>query len=464
MAFEQGYYNLARFIGKNYAETDVLNCFRVFVPDGDEYKAQLLTLINVAATRAAWWTETDEQRETRAAIWQRAYEETIEHMDCGCGCCDWLIECLSDEAFLEALDAAIAGLLNNPASATRAAVYNTIQQMTGNGEGTELSSSSKTEPLNQGSETCDKDSLYGSCVHTVTTLNRLNQDFLETIEALTDNQEMLAYFVSAIPLVSELPIDEAIQFAAKIREFVQEFYLAGYDVDLESEMICALFCAAVANDCVLNMNVITDYFWNKASLFPPFDGTNVFTTALDILEACANWEEMTGEAVVFCMMAANTGFLNYLNGALGMDFGHFKLQAKAGIPSDDWMIFCEDCPEPVAPALGITPGAACLPGTVYGENLAYNSGSGIWEADGLVDPTTNTMRVAIVRSDGGLFQFNTFTSTPGIGGAGWVLEDDTCVAGAGLMPPEDTNLKCMLFAIANNGTPLHIGFNFISID
>jgi len=345
MPFEQGYYNLPQFIGKNYAETDLITCFRVFIPDveGDEYKQQLLALINIAATRAAWWTDTDEQRAARADVWQKAYLETLSKMDCGCEDCAWLIECLENEEFLAALDAAIAGLLNNPASATSQAVTNITQQAVGNALGNPLTSQSKQQALNQGADTCDKDALYGACVHAITTLNRLNQDFLEEIEALTDNQEMLSAFVSAIPILETLPIDDAIAFAGKIREFVQEFYLAGYDVDLESEMICALFCLAVANDCVLNMDVITDYFWNKASLFPPFDGTNVFTAALDILEACANWEEMTGEAVVFCMMAANVGFLSFLNSALGMDFGHFKLQTQAGIPSDDWMIFCEEC-------------------------------------------------------------------------------------------------------------------------
>lgn len=463
MPYEQGFYNLPQFIGKNYAVTDILDCYRVFIPHGDEFKQQLLALLNVAATKAAWWTDDDEQRTERAEMWQAAYRETVANMASECCDCETLAECLTDPDFIAALDAALAALLNDPTSATHAAAVNITQQLVGNGAGYELSETSKGEALNQGAATCDKDSLYGACVHTITVLNRLNQDFLEEIEALTDNQEMLSAFVAAIPILETLPIDDAISFAGKIREFVQEFYLAGYDVDLEAEMICALFCAAVANDCVLNMSIITDYFWNKANLYPPFDGSNVFTAALDILEACANWEEMTGEAVVFCMMAANVGFLNFLNSALGMDFGHFKLQTQAGIPSDDWVLNCTDCPEPAEPELGIIAGAACLPGTVYGENLVYDPDNGIWEADGLVDPTTNTMRVSIKRADDGLFTYNTFTSSVGIGGAGWVTADDTCTAGAGLMPPEDTPLKTMLFAIANNGTPLHIGFAFFNV-
>lgn len=217
-----------------------------------------------------------------------------------------------------------------------------IQDTAGNAQGTPLSPSQQQTALNNGAGDCDLDALWGSCLYTVQILNRLNMDFLESVEAATDNQELLSYFVGAVPVLETLPIDEIIIFADKVREFVKDFYEAGYDVDLEQEMACALFCRARANDCFLSMEVIVDYFWNEAGTFDGFD--NVFQGALQIISAMSNWQEMVGEGVVVCLMACNVGFMHWLNNAFGMDFGHFKLQARSGIPDDDWEALCDECP------------------------------------------------------------------------------------------------------------------------
>jgi hypothetical protein len=336
MPYQQGHYNIPRFIGKNYAVTADLRCIRVFIPDGDEYVQQIMTLINVAATRAAWWTDTDEQRKNRVEMWQRAYEETLSVIGDGCMDCSWILECLEDPDFVDAMDGLIASLLDNPASATRAAVVNITQQQISNSQGYPLSEETRNLALNQGADVCDEDSLWGSCLHTVVVLNRLNLDFLETMEAASENQEILAGFVASVPVIETLPIDEIIAFADNVRAFVAEFYAAGYDVDLESEFACELFCLAMDNDCKLTMDIITDYFWNRAELLPGW--SNAFEGALTIISALANWQEMTGEAVVVAMMAANVGFMHWLNSALGLDFGRFQLQTRAGIPDDDWQL------------------------------------------------------------------------------------------------------------------------------
>lgn len=334
----QGYYNLARFIGKNYAETDELRCIRVFIPDGDEYTVQLMTLINVAATRAAWWTDTDEQRIARAEIWQRAYEETLMVLGEGCMDCSWILECLDNPAFVDAMDDFIASLLQNANSATSQALTQIMQQQINNAQGYPLSASASVAPLNQVGETCDHDELWGSCLNTVVTLNRLNVDFMETVAAAANNQEAISYIVGAIPVLETLPIDELVQLAAKINAFVKEFYEAGYDKDLETEMACELYCRAVENDCVLNMELLKEYFWTEAEQVEGFE--DAFQTALTIIQAMANWQEMLGEQIVIIMMACNVGFLSFLNSALGMSFGNFQLKAKAGIPDDDWEL-CE---------------------------------------------------------------------------------------------------------------------------
>lgn len=249
--------------------------------------------------------------------------EFLKGVDCPVSICELIIDCIENDADVQAALGAF------------------IQQQIGNAQGYPLSAKSNSEALNQGAETCDKNSLWGSCLYTIQTLNRLNLDFFETMEALTDNQEMLAFFVGAIPVLETLPIDEAIEIADKIREFVNDTYLAGYDVDLEQAMACDLFCLSVLNDCQLTAELIFDYFKSRALAIEGFE--DVWTSALTIIHAMANWEEAVGEKVVLAMMACNIGFMTFLNSALGMDFGHFKALARAGIPDDDWITLCTSC-------------------------------------------------------------------------------------------------------------------------
>jgi len=237
-----------------------------------------------------------------------------------------------------ALDCAEVADCIETSEAVQAALSAFMQAQIESAQGVPLTDATKAQALNQNSDICDKDSLWGSCLNVIQTINRLNMDFLETVEAATNNQEAVDLVISAIPILETLPVDEALEFVNKIREFVQEFYLAGYDLDIEAEFACELFCAAVANDCVLNTQVITDYFWARAEALVGWE--NAFLSSLALLSAAANWVEQTGEEVVICMFALNVGFLNFLNSALGMDFGHFKLKARSGIPDDDWML-CE---------------------------------------------------------------------------------------------------------------------------
>lgn len=248
-------------------------------------------------------------------IWLRAYQ-TMEF-------CERVLTCMETNPGIQAL----------------------LQSMIASGSGAKgipLTAAQKALALQNNAGDCDLDTLWGSCLFTVQILNRLNEDFFEQIEALTSNQETVAYLVGAIPILETLPIDEFIELADKVREFVRETYQAGYDVDYEHELACGLFCAARANNCTLDMNVVTTYFFAKATEVEGFE--DAFQTAKTIVSAMASWSEVLGEQIVDTMMAANVGFLSFLNSAFGMTFGEFQLQARSGIPDDDWQAFCDDCP------------------------------------------------------------------------------------------------------------------------
>lgn len=255
--------------------------------------------------------------------WIQVTWDFLRGVDCPMAICDEILNCLQTNPSIQEFLTEFVG--------------NSVEGV----KGKPLSENQRTTPLQNNAGDCDLDTLWGSCLYTVQILNRLNQDFFEQIEALTNNQEMLAYVVGAIPILETLPIDEFIELADKVREFVAETYAAGYDVDYEQELACGLFCDARANECTLDMNVLTNFFFARAQEVAGFE--DAFQTAITIVRAMASWEEVLGEQIVDTMMAANVGFMSFLNSSFGMDFGTFSLQAKAGIPDDDWQALCTDC-------------------------------------------------------------------------------------------------------------------------
>lgn len=192
------------------------------------------------------------------------------------------------------------------------------------------------------SDTCDEDTAWGNALNIVQTLNRRNMDFLETVAAATNNQEMVSFFIGAIPLLETLPIDEIVVIANKVQAWLKESYEAGYDLDYEQERACEIFCLIQASpDCSLTFEQLRDFYWDKAREIAVFE--DAFDTAATIISAWFNWDETLGEIVVDIMCAMQFGFLNFLNSAFGWAFTTFKLHANAGIPDDDWITVCDNC-------------------------------------------------------------------------------------------------------------------------
>lgn len=376
-------------------------------------------------------------------LWIRAYK-MVEW-------CAHIIDCIQNDADTQA---ALAGWLAS----------------SGNGvPGENMPASKQTEDMggiwNDG---CNPDITWAQSVAMVTRANTAIVDLLESLsEATTVSQ--IAGVLASLPLIENLGLTTLTNLAQLLIGLPLSAYNDDYTTAWAEALECEIFCAA-KEDCIINFIDVWSILRLRVepevpTLVPPDPIWNIVGWANEIFIQASALLELNKADVMFYFLFGGLAYGNVIinQNAIGKGILETALMLAADEPNNDWEVLCEDCPEEIAPALGITPDSACLPGTVYGENLIFNSEDGIWEADGLVDPTTNTMRVAIVRSDGGLFQYNTFTASVGIGGAGWVTEDLTCAAGAGLMPPEDTNLYCMLFAIVNNGTPLHIGFNFISV-
>jgi len=417
----------------------------ICVPDSIEW----LTLVTgcLAQLHFGWyWNKDSGDWEAARERAQRMYFEFQDQNGlCDVLDCDEVAECIeTSEAVQNALNAYVSNNYNSGVA----------------GSGPMSEADQNADLLSQAG--CNNDIAWGNALNIVQSLNRRNADFLETLEALTNNQEAIDYIIDAIPVLETLPIDDFIIVADKVREWLADAYLAGYDIDYELERACEIFCLITNSPtCELTYAQLRDFYWNKARALSVFE--DAFTSAVQIIEAWANWDETFGEIVVDVMCAMQFGFLNFLNSAFGYTFKQFKVQASSGIPDDDWTINCDDCPLPFSPVLQLLD-ATCFTGSpdAVGENLVYDEINGIWEADGTTDTITNTRRVCLMEAEGRAFKFNTFTSSVAIGGAVWVQASTptVCEGGAAAFPPEDTALLGLIWVITENGTPLHVGFNF----
>lgn len=417
----------------------------ICIPDSVEWLALVTGCLKQMQFGWYWNKDSGDWEAARDRAQQMYFEFQDQNGACDVLDCEEVADCIETS---EAVQDALLAFTNS--------TYN--QGIAGSGEMSEADQNSDI----LGQAGCNSDTAWGNALNIVQTLNRRNVDFLETLEALTNNQEAVDYIIDAIPILETLPIDDFISIADKVRDWLNDAYLAGYDLDYELERACEIFCLIKESPtCTLTYAQLRDFYWDKARALAVFE--DAFTSAVQIIEAWANWDETFGEIVVDVMCAMQFGFMNFLNSGFGYTFKQFKVQSSAGIPDDDWSVNCDSCPFPFTPVLQ-TLDAACFAGNpaVVGDNLTYDEINGIWEADGATDTITNTRRVCLMEIEGRAFQFNTFTTSVTIGGAVWVAAatPTVCEGGAGQFPPVDTPLLGLIWAIAENGTPLHVGFNF----
>jgi hypothetical protein len=305
-------------------ETESLRCVTVYIPDSDEAASVLAGLL-AQATNYWNFIGSDEDRRARADKFLQGYVATDWG---GCMDCDGVADCIENDP--------------DARSAVNSVVNNSWVADSPNGQ--PIPQSVMDAPLFDLS-TCDANRAWGNAQAIVIESNRRIEDFLETVAALTNNQDLLSYIVGAIPVLETLPVDEMLVIAKKVQNWLRDAYAAGYDLDYELERACDLFCMIMAKEeCELTYQEISDYFINRAQEIAVF--TDAFTTATNIISAWANWDETFGEIVADAMMGMQFGFLNFLNSAFGYAFSEFKIKANAGVPDDDWQENCNDCPQP----------------------------------------------------------------------------------------------------------------------
>jgi len=196
---------------------------------------------------------------------------------------------------------------------------------------------------------CDNDDGWGHIRDGL--INRSFQrviDVLERIEFVTDNQEMLAEFLNAIPGVGAffdvIPVTDWVLWFDNVRAWMKEAFEAADTTDLRDEIACDLFCIW-QQDCSLSVEQIRRYYWDKTeALVPSWDGA--FESFSSLGAALSQFSEVSfGDAVIYALVGSQYGFLTFINDWFGIHVNVVGNDLALGEPSDDWELLCDVCPE-----------------------------------------------------------------------------------------------------------------------
>lgn len=173
-------------------------------------------------------------------------------------------------------------------------------------------------------------------------------DVLEQIETVTNNQEMLAQFLNAIPVVGAaldvIPVTDWVLFFDNVRAVLKEEFEAGDTLALRDQVACDLFCIWQI-DCSLSLEQIRSYYWDKTIILNPdwdgaFNSFGALAAALGYVSA-----GNIGEAVVYALVGSQYGFLTFINDWFGITIASTSSDLALGDPSDDWEVLCDECPD-----------------------------------------------------------------------------------------------------------------------
>jgi hypothetical protein len=220
-------------------------------------------------------------------------------------------------------------------------------------------------------DTSGKDAVYGAVNQLVRYIVQRNIDFLEQVNQAGNTPDQIARVVSAIPGVGSLPIDEIFDWVSFISEELEDEYNATVDEALIQQVVCDLFCIAVASGCTLDFNDVYNYFASKVSA----TFSNAATTFLNLVQFGINGT-FSGDDYFYYMcyfQITTVGLGQFYLGTNSLN--DYAYQARAGMnsPDNDWSIFCIACPQMYRIktydfAMGLH-GATLIQGTQGGEGL-----------------------------------------------------------------------------------------------
>jgi len=330
------FFGMPKFIPEQYPVVDDFACVEIYIPNDPEYLYLLQGLV-AAATKYWNYSGAGDDRKVRANLWQAAYDQT----DWGqCMECEDVADCIENN---EAVQAAIAAAIESSLVIQQAL----INQFDPSKRGIEVPGWYREKNTTGGNTECDLDMAWGNIREGL--INRSFQrviDVLEQIEAITDNQEMLASLLNAIPVVGALfdvvPATDWVLWFDNVRAWMRDQFEAGDTTELRDEIACDLFCLWQV-DCSLSIQQIADYYQNKTlELVPSWE--NAWESMNTLIGALAGSNSSFGSAIVYALVGTQYGFQTFINDWFGITIECVFGDMGLGEPSDDWEIICDDCP------------------------------------------------------------------------------------------------------------------------
>lgn len=354
-------------------------CFKIVVPNAVQYRAALLGQLSILGDWHTWDHPTDGTEcidcETAAQLWRNALYNAVWSEECEEPVnCEDVADCIDTNEPTqlaianqidtnEAIQKAIADQIANNNMITNN-VYNTTVV------GSPMLSSQRNAGVSK-TTACEPNALFGSITAIVKQLHQNNNDFLEVFQ-LTDNaQQRLSKIVKAIPLLNEVPIDEALDFASQMATEIKENYEAQWTTSLEDEYRCALFCLVKEREgCELTFQDMVEYFNNR--LGTSLEPINFFKAVVQYFIS-GTW---TGTTVVDIMMLIQLSAWQEASEWTGITLRSLQTVGALGAndPDPDWALLCEDCGERQMMVYNFLPSTAGWQDGVFGSTWSLNNG------------------------------------------------------------------------------------------
>ncbi len=247
---------LPKEVAHLYPDTPGIKCVSVWIPDDDAYVSILAGLMGLL-TKSWYWMGTSEERFRRAEMFDAAYAANDWT---GCMDCLGVADCIEDSDEVKA--ALLQNLLFNIANSTE------VQQALNNNYNPHginpLPETIAEQNLLPAIVDCDFDTLWGSIVQLVDSMNTNNLNAFEIAEAASNLAERASLVLGGIPILETLPVDEAVTYVNTIwTDDLMEAYVANDTTEYTDTLKCALFCLATGRGCRLSIRDVYDYFIDR---------------------------------------------------------------------------------------------------------------------------------------------------------------------------------------------------------
>lgn len=261
-----------------------------------------------------------------------------------------------------------------------------------NGDSEELSENLAGQLVNNPTG-CDNDIIYGMTTQLVEFADRLIKDLFEQVKASQLTSENVGYIIKLIPVLETLPLDEAFEFTAKLADDMEVAYLSASTSLLKTEIACELFCLAQLNGCELTLEMVRDYFVEKANVTLSYDSVTLFIA--DFVSGT-----FTGNAVYFAM---NVLFFQIF--AFGGKWIEYfwkdylrAINAMYNDPNSDWDTECDDCGWSHTFDFTVSDGGWTPKNNGWGNMGVWSSGNG-WDTSDVRISSTGWARIANIEID-----------------------------------------------------------------